>query len=489
MDTSIPINFTELFKLPSLGIKPESISFSNVSLESDKYICVREKTQTANTLTVIEVATQQTETHKINAERAAMNPKTKVVALGAGQNLQIYNLEMKSLVKEYTFPEPIVFWKWISVKTIALITQTAVYHWSMQGSDNPKKVFERHQSLQGATIINYRTDSEEKWLLLIGLTRGQNNQMKGVMQLYSVDRGVTQPIEGHAAAFIDFKMRGGKTATLVAIAGNLERAGGKLFIMEVPGNNRVGFEQKAVDINFAPGDFPVAMQASEKLGVLYIITLKGLLYVYDVETGGLIFSTRISSDQTGAIFVTAPHEEKNGVLGINNKAGQVLSISVDEQKVVPYLIKAGNVPLALRLASRANLPGAEDIYITQFNNFLNEGKIEEAVRLAIASPKGLLRTPQTIQRLQRIPRTDPSQKPALALYFQYVQELDKLNEYESIELAKIVLQRPGGIEYIKQLIQQDKIEVNEKLGDLVKPLDAELAMQIYLKGKAHEKNY
>lgn len=51
----------------------------------------------------------------------------------AGQNLQIYNLEMKSLVKEYNFSEPIVFWKWISVKTIALVTQTAVYHWSMQG--------------------------------------------------------------------------------------------------------------------------------------------------------------------------------------------------------------------------------------------------------------------------------------------------------------------------------------------------------------------
>lgn len=151
----------------------------------------------------------------------------------------------------------------------------------------------------------------------------QTNQMKGVMQLYSVDRGVTQPIEGHAAAFIDFKMRNGKTATLVAIAGNLERAGGKLFIMEVPGNNRVGFEQKAVDINFAPGDFPVAMQSNEKLGVLYLITLKGLIYVYDVETGSLIFSSRISSDQQGAIFVTAPHEERNGVLGINNKAGQV----------------------------------------------------------------------------------------------------------------------------------------------------------------------
>jgi len=29
--------------------------------------------------------------------------------------------------------EDVQFWKWISVNTVALATDTAVYHWSMEG--------------------------------------------------------------------------------------------------------------------------------------------------------------------------------------------------------------------------------------------------------------------------------------------------------------------------------------------------------------------
>ena len=29
--------------------------------------------------------------------------------------------------------EPIVFWKWISNNTLALITEKSVYHWSLEG--------------------------------------------------------------------------------------------------------------------------------------------------------------------------------------------------------------------------------------------------------------------------------------------------------------------------------------------------------------------
>lgn len=29
--------------------------------------------------------------------------------------------------------EDVTFWKWISVNTVALVTDTAVYHWTMEG--------------------------------------------------------------------------------------------------------------------------------------------------------------------------------------------------------------------------------------------------------------------------------------------------------------------------------------------------------------------
>lgn len=47
----------------------------------------------------------------------------------------------------------------------------------------------------------------------------QQNRVVGAMQLYSVERKVSQPIEGHAAAFSTFKMNGNATpSTLFCFA-------------------------------------------------------------------------------------------------------------------------------------------------------------------------------------------------------------------------------------------------------------------------------
>lgn len=56
----------------------------------------------------------------------------------------------------------------------------------------------------------------------------QQNRVVGAMQLYSVDRKVSQPIEGHAAAFGEFKVEGNaKTSTLFCFAVR-SQAGGKV---------------------------------------------------------------------------------------------------------------------------------------------------------------------------------------------------------------------------------------------------------------------
>lgn len=101
--------------------------------------------------------------------------------------LQIFNIEMKTKIKAHTMTEEVrssppslgtrldsgwvqvLFWKWINVKTVALVTEGAAYHWSMEGEGGPVKVFDRHSTLAGCQIINYRADAEAKWLLLIGI--------------------------------------------------------------------------------------------------------------------------------------------------------------------------------------------------------------------------------------------------------------------------------------------------------------------------------
>jgi len=38
------------------------------------------------------------------------------------------------------------------------------------GDSQPQKMFDRHSSLAGCQIINYRTDVKQQWLLLIGIS-------------------------------------------------------------------------------------------------------------------------------------------------------------------------------------------------------------------------------------------------------------------------------------------------------------------------------
>lgn len=96
----------------------------------------------------------------------------------AAKTLQIFNIEMKSKMKAHTMTDDVTFWKWISLNTVALVTDNAVYHWSMEGDSQPIKVFDRHSSLAGCQIINYRTDAKQKWLLLIGIS-AQVNKLCG----------------------------------------------------------------------------------------------------------------------------------------------------------------------------------------------------------------------------------------------------------------------------------------------------------------------
>ena len=299
--------------------------------------------------------------------------------------------------------EDVVFWKWISPNTLALVTEVAVYHWSMEGDSTPTKMFERHSSLNGCQIINYRTDPKQTWLLLIGIS-AQHNRVVGAMQLYSVERKCSQPIEGHAASFAQFKMEGNAQPSNLFCFAVRTQQGAKLHIIEVgqpPAGNHP-FPKKAVDVFFPPeaaNDFPVAMQVSSKYDVIYLITKYGYIHMYDIESATCIFMNRISGE---TIFVTAPHEASGGIIGVNRK-GQVLSVSVEEENIIPYINGVlQNPELALRMAVRNNLSGAEDLFVRKFNSLFQNSQYAEAAKVAANAPKGILRTPATIQRFQQV---------------------------------------------------------------------------------------
>jgi clathrin heavy chain len=118
---------------------------------------------------------------------------------------------------------------------------------------------------------------------------------------------------------------------------------------------------------------------SPKYDVIYLITKYGYIHMYDIETATCIYMNRISGD---TIFVTAPHEATGGIIGVNRK-GQVLSVTVEEENIIPYINSVlQNPDLALRMAVRNNLAGAEDLFVRKFNLLFQNGQYAEAAKVS-----------------------------------------------------------------------------------------------------------
>lgn len=66
----------------------------------------------------------------------------------------------------------------------------------------------------------------------------------------------------------------------------------------------------------------------------------------------------------------------------------MLSVSVEEDNVIQYITNTlQNPDLALRIASRNNLPGAEDLFVRKFNTLFQSGQYSEAAKVAASAPK------------------------------------------------------------------------------------------------------
>jgi clathrin heavy chain len=313
----------------------------------------------------------------------------------------------------------------------------------------------------------------------IGITQ-QQGRVVGAMQLYSKDRGISQAIEGHAAAFGTLRLEGAPADTKVFTFAVRTATGAKLHVVEIDHQaSNPTFTKKAVDVYFpqeAVNDFPVAMQVSQKYSIIYLVTK------YDLESGTCIFMNRISSE---TIFITAPDSESAGLIGVNRK-GQVLSVAVDETTIIPYLLQnPANSGLAVKLASRAGLPGADNLYANQFEQLLNTGNHAEAAKIAANSPRGFLRTPQTIERFKAVPAV-PGQLSVILQYFGMLLDKGTLNKHETLELVRPVLAQ-NRKHLLEKWMKENKLDCSEELGDIIRPHDLNLALSVYLRANVPAK--
>ncbi|KAH1214406.1 Clathrin heavy chain 2 [Glycine max] len=480
MAANAPITMKETFTLGSVGINQQFITFTHVTMESDKYICVRE-TGPQNSVVIIDMSMpMQPLRRPITADSALMNPNSRILALKAQvpgttqDHLQVFNIETKAKMNSHQMKEQVVFWKWITPNTLGIVTQMSVYHWSVEGNGEPMKMFDRTANLANNQIISYRCDPNEKWLVLIGIAPGSAERpqlVKGNMQLFSVDQQRSQALEAHAASFASFRVAGNdKDSTLICFASKSMNAGqvtSKMHVIELgaqPG--KPSFTKKQADLFFPPDfadDFPVSMQISNKYGLIYVITKLGLLFVYDLETSTAVYRNRISPDP---IFLTTEAPSVGGFYAINRR-GQVLLATINEAAIVPFVSgQLNNLELAVNLAKRGNLPGAEELVVKRFQELFAQTKYKEAAELAAESPQGILRTPDTVAKFQSVP-VQAGQTPPLLQYFGTLLTRGKLNSYESLELSRLVVNQ-NKKNLLENWLAEDKLECSEELGDLVK---------------------
>ena len=314
-------------------------------------------------------------------------------------------------------------------------------------------------------------------MVVVGISQ-REGRVAGTMQLYSKERGISQHIEGHAASFATLKIDGQPAEYKLFTFSVRTATGAKLHIVEIdPDQANARYQKKAVDVYFpaeATNDFPVAMQVSKKYSVIYMITKYGFIHLYDLETGVCIFMNRISSE---TIFVTAPDSESAGIVGVNRK-GQVLAVSINEETIIPYLLQnPANSTLAVKLASRGGLPGADELYKNQFETLLAQGNYQEAAKIAAGSPRGFLRTPETINRFKNAGQGG-GQMSVILQYFGLLLDKGTLNKYESVELVRPVLAQ-NRKHLLDKWMGEGKLEASEELGDLVRIHDLNMALQIY----------
>ncbi|KAF4687757.1 hypothetical protein FOZ60_003512 [Perkinsus olseni] len=502
MQSSPPVNITGVVNLSDLGINSKDFRFGVLTMESDKYVAVKDQAPdgSVQVITVDMHDNNKVTRRPMKAEAVVMNPVDNIIALkgrvegNTGHFLQVFNLGTKEKLGSYQFSnEHIVFWRWIAPRCLALVGDRSVYHWTFDSANSaPVKVFDRAGKLAENTtqIIAYATNSSQTWCVLSGISTPDGGRtIEGSLQLFSVERKQQQLLEGHAANFADAPVDDSGEA--IGLFSFMERKAGstatKLHIMDLARKThyKVGVDVPMPAEN--PSDFAVSLHISPKHGMVYVLTKGGYAFVFDIGSGALLFRNKVSQD---SIFIATYSDETGGVRFVN-RGGHVINFGINVDSIVQYITDSmpqlsNRQDVAFNLARRYGLPGAQEMFQQQFTRYFAAGDYKQAARIAAQDASGSLRSPATIQQFKNAPSMPGQSTPLLQYFSALLESGHKLNESESMELVGPVVAQ-GRREFIEKWLSEDKLTCTEQLGDMVKPLDSKLALSVYLRAQCHDK--
>ncbi|XP_076109027.1 uncharacterized protein LOC143077023 [Mytilus galloprovincialis] len=316
-----------IIKLQSLGIDSNTIKFHTVTMESDKYICVREDNQ----LIIFNIDNPKHPYRiPVQADSCIVNPrKQHIVAVRCGKTILVYDLHNNSEIKAYQMEEDVKFWTWISADTVAMVTDKSVCLYNHSDGREPQKLYDHNRTLNNCQVVGYKMDPDGHWSALTWILK-QEDRVIGFTQLYSVQSCIKRLFDSHTATFTKLTVDNNPAPSILLLYAVREDYGGKLHIQEVgqPCHGNQPFTTRIVDVDFTDkDDFPIAIEVNIKHRMAFLITKMGYVHLYMIETGRLLYTMRIS-DST--VFVTAPRGE--GFLAVN-QVGWVMSVDIKEDKL------------------------------------------------------------------------------------------------------------------------------------------------------------
>ena len=183
----------------------ENIGFANVSMHSEKFVCIRENKHSSKpSLKIIDLRNGVEVSEKpMSADSAIMNPSKPHLALRGKRNwaewkkviyfefialstIQVFNIDTKAKIASVQIGFEIIFWNWIDPKTLLLLSESAVYRWEYEQENSiPIKWFDKSTALNDCQIINAQVDNSGNWCFLSGIALKVRIKIKKFQYLVS----------------------------------------------------------------------------------------------------------------------------------------------------------------------------------------------------------------------------------------------------------------------------------------------------------------
>jgi len=144
-------------------------------------------------------------------------------------------------------------------------------------------------------------------------------------------------------------------------------------------------------------------------------------------------------------------------------------VNIDKNSFVDY-VNSANIPnsqdIIARLAEKTSLAGCKDVVMNKFNSLIAQQMWAEAAEVAANSPD--LRTKETLNQFISNGNVQGQRNPVL-YYFKAIMSKVSLNDYESVCLAKLIIQqdREKGTTLLNNYLNENKITCTDELGEFV----------------------